>query len=86
MLDDRFDTERALELGLINRVVAPEQLAARPAKALAHTKALLLNRSLETSIEAQLLAEQNCFIDCATHPDFTEGLATFFERRQAVYR
>lgn len=85
LLGDRFDAERALELGLINRVVAPEQLAARPAKALAHTTALL-NRSLETSIEAQLLPEQNCFIDCATHPDVTEGLATFFERRQAVYR
>ena len=39
LLDDRFDTETALELGLINRVVAPEQLTAKPAKALAHTKA-----------------------------------------------
>jgi len=29
LLGDRFDAERALELGLINRVVAPEQLAAK---------------------------------------------------------
>ena len=96
LLGERFDAARAYELGLINRVVAPEQLeaetfklakklAARPAKALAHTKALL-NQSLETSFETQLLAEQKFFFDCATHPDFAEGLASFFEKRKAVYR
>ena len=96
LLGERFDAARAHELGLINRVVAPEQLeaetfklakklAARPAKALAHTKALL-NQSLETPFETQLLAEQYFFVDCATHPDFAEGLASFFEKRKAVFR
>ena len=96
LLGEHFDATRASELGLVNRVVAPEQLetetfklakklAARPAKALAHTKALL-NQSLETSFETQLLAEQNFFVDCATHPDFAEGLTSFFEKRKAIYR
>lgn len=95
LLGDRFDAARARELGLINRVVPLEDLAAEtlklaqrlaagPAEALARTKALL-NQSLETSLEAQLVAEQRSFAACGAHVDFSEGLAAFFERRKAVY-
>lgn len=95
LLGERFDTTRALDLGLINRVVAREQLdsealklarrlAAGSATALAHTKALL-NQSFDNSLEAQLLAEQHFFADCAAQPDFAEGLAGFFEKRRPIY-
>jgi 2-(1,2-epoxy-1,2-dihydrophenyl)acetyl-CoA isomerase len=95
LLGERFDALRAHELGLVNRLVAPEQLAAEtqklarrlalgPAAALARTKALL-NQSFDNSLEAQLLAEQGYFADCAAHPDFAEGLAAFFEKRRPVY-
>jgi 2-(1,2-epoxy-1,2-dihydrophenyl)acetyl-CoA isomerase len=95
LLGDRFDAARARELGLINRVVAPDELdaetlklaqrlAAGPAEALARTKALL-NQSLEMSLEAQLLAEQRAFAACGVHPDFSEGLAGFFEKRKPVF-
>lgn len=95
LLGERFDAARACELGLVNRVVAPEQLAdeanklacrlARgPALALAQTKALL-NQSCGNTLEAQLLAEQRLFADCAAHPDFAEGLAAFFEKRRPSY-
>ena len=95
LLGDRFDAARACELGLINRVVPlaelaaaaldlAQRLAAGPAEALARTKALL-NQSLETSLESQLLAEQRSFAACGAHADFSEGLAAFFEKRKARY-
>ena len=95
LLGERFDASRAYQLGLVNRLLAPEQLASEaqrlarrlacgPGLALARTKALL-NQSFDHSLEAQLLAEQCCFADCAAHPDFAEGLAAFFEKRRPVY-
>ena len=61
-----------------------ERLASGPSAALAQTKALL-NQSFDHSFEDQLLAEQRFFVDCATHPDFAEGLAAFFEKRKPVF-
>jgi 2-(1,2-epoxy-1,2-dihydrophenyl)acetyl-CoA isomerase len=61
-----------------------QRLAAGPAEALARTKALL-NQSLETSLESQLVAEQRSFAACGAHADFSEGLAAFFERRKPAY-
>lgn len=95
LLGERFDALRARELGLVNRVVALDQLqaetlklaarlAARPATALGHTKALL-NQSFDNSLETQLHAEQHFFAACAAHSDFAEGLASFFEKRRPVY-
>ena len=96
LLGDRFDAQRARELGLINRVVPlaelageteklAQRLAAGPAEALARTKTLL-NQSLETPLAAQLAAEQQSFAACGAHPDFAEGLAGFFERRKQAYQ
>lgn len=95
LLGDRFDAVRARELGLVNRVLPfaeldaetlklARRLAAGPAEALARTKALL-NQSLGNSLEAQLVAEQRSFAACGVHPDFSEGLAGFFEKRKPVY-
>jgi 2-(1,2-epoxy-1,2-dihydrophenyl)acetyl-CoA isomerase len=95
LLGDRLDATRACELGLINRVVPlaeldgetlklAQRLAAGPAEALARTKALL-NQSLDNSLEAQLQAEQRAFAACGVHPDFSEGLSAFFDKRKPVF-
>lgn len=95
LLGERFDAARARELGLINRVSPlaeleaetqklARRLASGPAEALARTKALL-NQSLDHSLEMQLVAEQRSFAACGAHPDFSEGLAGFFEKRHPVY-
>lgn len=95
LLGDRFDAKQACELGFVNRLVAADEvdataralavrLAAGPAKALAQTKALI-NRAFDHSFEDQLLAERCLFVNCASSPDFAEGLAGFFEKRKPVY-
>lgn len=95
LLGDRFDARRALELGLINRVVPKgvleqesmalaARLAAGAAEALARTKALL-DQSFDNPFEDQLLAEQRCFVECASEADFAEGLAAFFAKRKPVF-
>lgn len=95
LLGDRFDAARARDLGLVNRVVPSAELdaealklarrlAAGPAEALARSKALL-NQSLDHSLETQLVAEQRSFAACGAHPDFSEGLAAFFEKRKPAY-
>ena len=95
LLGERFDAACAKDLGLINRLVPldqlqsetrkmAERLASGPSAALAQTKALL-NQAFDHSFDDQLLAEQRFFVDCATHPDFAEGLAGFFEKRRPVF-
>lgn len=95
LLGDRFDAHRALELGLINRVVPKEllepeaislatRLATGAAEALARTKALL-NQSFENTLEDQLLSEQRNFVECAGEADFAEGLAAFFAKRKPAF-
>lgn len=95
LLGERFDAARALDLGLVNRVVPlvklsevtgllAQRLAAGPSTALARTKALL-NQSLGTSLETQLQDEQRAFAACGAGADFSEGLAAFFEHRKASY-
>lgn len=95
LLGDRFDARQALDWGLVNRVVAGDELlpqaeklaarlAAGPAEALAGTKRLL-NAAFETSLTEQLHAEQRAFAACGVNPDFAEGLAAFFEKRPARF-
>lgn len=95
LLGDRFDANRALDLGLVTRVVPKDsleqetmalalRLAAGAPGALARTKALL-NQSFERSLEEQLLAEQGFLVDCASEPDFAEGVAAFLDKRKPAF-
>lgn len=95
LLGDRFDASRAFDLGLVNRVVPRDRLgqealalatrlASGASEALARTKSLL-NQSLDSSLEEQLLAEQMNFVDCASEPDFCEGVNAFLEKRKPVF-
>lgn len=86
----------ALELGLLDEVVSPEELAGRasglaellaagPAYALALTKRQF--RAVgEISFEATLTMEARHQGDAANHPDHAEGRAAFAQKRRPDWR
>jgi 2-(1,2-epoxy-1,2-dihydrophenyl)acetyl-CoA isomerase len=95
LLGDRFDARRALELGLVNRVVPAEKLAAEaaalaarlaagPTQAYGRTKALL-QATLGDGFDAQLRRETENFAACAASEDFAEGVRAFLEKRAPVF-
>jgi 2-(1,2-epoxy-1,2-dihydrophenyl)acetyl-CoA isomerase len=95
LLGDRFDAMRALELGVVNRVVAADALAAEaaglaarlaagPTHAYGRTKALL-QATLGDAFDAQLRRETESFAACAATADFAEGVRAFLEKRRPVF-
>jgi len=89
---DIIDAERALQIGLVNRVVPDaaaavamaedwaERLAAGPAFAHAMTKQMIESEhalTLGAAIEAEAQAQALCM----QHPDFAEARAAFAEKR-----
>jgi 2-(1,2-epoxy-1,2-dihydrophenyl)acetyl-CoA isomerase len=91
LLGERFDARRALELGIVNRLVPPDRLeaeamalarrlAAGPTQAYARTKALI-EASLGGGLDAQLKREAESFAQCAATEDFVEGVRAFLEKR-----
>lgn len=91
LLAETVDAEAALSLGLVNRVVPVSELeaevvrlaarlAAGPAKAQGHIKALMRSSGERELIE-QLQSEAAAFADCAASPEFTAGLSAFFARK-----
>ena len=96
LLGDRFDAATAERWGLINRVMSSDELdsevdkmaarlAAGPARAYAHTKALL-NQSLTSNLLDQLDAETQGFADCADTDDFAEGASAFINKRKPAFK
>jgi 2-(1,2-epoxy-1,2-dihydrophenyl)acetyl-CoA isomerase len=92
MLGDRFDAARALQLGIVNRLVPPDtlddeamalakRLANGPIHAYARTKALL-QATLGDSFDAQLRRETESFAACAATEEFVEGVCAFLEKRK----
>jgi 2-(1,2-epoxy-1,2-dihydrophenyl)acetyl-CoA isomerase len=95
LLGDRFDAGRALELGLVNRVVPADALAAEaaalaarlaagPSYAYGRTKALL-QATLGDAFDAQLRRETESFAACAATEDFAEGVRAFLEKRRPAF-
>jgi 2-(1,2-epoxy-1,2-dihydrophenyl)acetyl-CoA isomerase len=95
MLGERIPAERALEWGLINRVVADERLseettvlarrlAAGPTSSYAGSKRLL-NSWLYTRMEEQLELEAQLQQEMAGSEDFVEGATAFVEKRPARF-
>ena len=82
----------ALELGLVNRVVPPDDLlsvanemartlAAKPARSIALTKRLL-HQSLGHTLEEQLEAEAYAQETAGRTQDHMEGVLAFLEKRE----
>jgi 2-(1,2-epoxy-1,2-dihydrophenyl)acetyl-CoA isomerase len=95
LLGDRFDAQRALALGLVNRVVPANaldteaaalaaRLAAGPTHAYGRTKALL-QATLGDAFDAQLRRETEAFAACAATEDFAEGVRAFLEKRRPAF-
>lgn len=95
-LEPVFDARKALEMGLVNQVVEPEnlensaqQMAQRLAGGATRSFALakgLLNNSLLTLLDRQLELERQAIIRAAETQDYQEGLAAFFEKRAPHFR
>jgi 2-(1,2-epoxy-1,2-dihydrophenyl)acetyl-CoA isomerase len=92
LLGDRFDARRALELGLVNRLVPPAaleteamalatRLANGPTHAYGRTKALI-EASIGQMLNAQLQRETESFAACAASEEFVEGVRAFLEKRR----
>jgi len=92
---DIWLADRALEAGLVDRVVAPEELesvtmafaqklAAGPTVALIQSKRLLQD-SWSRDLGSQIDAEHAAAKICRRSKDHTEGLAAANERRAAVF-
>jgi 2-(1,2-epoxy-1,2-dihydrophenyl)acetyl-CoA isomerase len=96
LLAETVSAETLQGLGIINRVVAADQLAAEteklarrlaagPARAYAETKALA-NHGLHAGLETQLDAEALAFARCAATADFSEGVTAFTDKRKPLFK
>jgi len=86
-----IDARRALDLGMINRVVPAAELmtaaadlagslAAAPTGSIARIKQML-NSSYSSDLDTQLALEHKCQIESGRSADFKEGVAAFFDKR-----
>lgn len=93
LLNDVYNADQALAMGLVNSVVAVEQLpestlmlaqrlAQVPAHALAQAKGLI-NQSSTSTLEQQLKAEQESFAGCMLTPDFAQRVTAFVNKRKS---
>jgi 2-(1,2-epoxy-1,2-dihydrophenyl)acetyl-CoA isomerase len=95
LLNDTIDANKALELGLVNQVVAADlleptvldlarRLAEGPAQAFAAVKRLVHAADTST-LDQQLDQEKAGFVAATRTADFREGITAFFERRSARF-
>lgn len=91
MTGDSIDANRAVQIGMINRVVPAAslleeatglatRLAAGPTGAIGRIKKML-DASSTNDLKWQLELEQECQIESGKSDDFKEGVAAFFEKR-----
>jgi len=95
LTNETIGAERALALGLINKVVPDEQLddevagmaqrlATGPTRALGRMKYLLRNGG-ESELPDQLAIELSCFLESARTADFREAIDAILEKRPARF-
>ena len=95
MTGDAMTAREALTFGLINRVVAPEnlldeatkmavKLAAMPTAGIARIKQMLA-QTYKNDLSQQLELERQAQIKSSDSADFKEGLTAFFEKRQPQF-
>jgi 2-(1,2-epoxy-1,2-dihydrophenyl)acetyl-CoA isomerase len=92
MLGDTVDAARALELGIVNRVVADDQVlpeATEIARRLAHGPRSvglikrLLSHTLDgdSDLKRQMQHEEDAQVEATSTADFLEGISAFLEKR-----
>lgn len=91
MTGETLTAQRALEIGMINRVVAEnlmeeatnmaKKLALAPTGSIGRIKKML-NASFSNDLSQQLNLEHECQIESGKSNDFKEGVQAFFEKRQ----
>ncbi len=95
MLGERISAARACEWGLVNRVLADdeldghvgevlERLAAGPTRSYAGTKRQL-NAALYARLDEQLALEAQIQQELVASDDFREGIAAFVHKRDAMF-
>jgi 2-(1,2-epoxy-1,2-dihydrophenyl)acetyl-CoA isomerase len=91
MTGESITAQRALQMGMINRVVAAdylmenvittaERLALAPTAAIGRMKELI-NAGFSNNLQQQLKMEHDFQIQSGRSQDFKEGVAAFFEKR-----
>ena len=96
LLGDRFEAERARELGLVNWVVPKSDLEAEtsklatrlakgPTRAYANAKALF-NQTNHLTMESQLQMEAERMADSMLTEDHAEGISAFMEKRRPFFK
>lgn len=92
LLGDAIDAQKALDLGVVNEVVAADQLliharakaqiiAAKPSFAIQQTKALLKSTQESTLLE-QMKKEESIFIQLLKSPECIDFIKGFFSRKK----
>jgi enoyl-CoA hydratase/carnithine racemase len=92
---EAFSAREALDMGLVNKVLAPEELlpyayaqaaklVALPPSSLRTTKSLIKTRSAD-AVTAQMMEENKHFSAMLQAPEAKEAFAAFFERRKPDY-
>jgi enoyl-CoA hydratase len=92
----QIDAQRAYEIGLVNRVVAPEalmeetlkfarKLAGMPAFAVKMAKHSI-NFGYDLSLDNACRLESECCAQCFSTDDQKEGMQAFLEKRKPVYK
>lgn len=96
LLNPRLDAQKALEWGLVNAVLPTEgfderiaevaaRLASGPTAALGVAKGLVHQAAGVERLDFHLDREIEALARIADGPDFAEGMASFFEKREPVF-
>ena len=95
-MGNKVNAQQALEWGMVNRVVTPEELDSTVAEiadyyAKAPTKAIglmkkMLNKSFHSDLETMLQYEAYCQEIAGNSADNKEGVAAFNEKRKPVFK
>ncbi|MBS4534671.1 short-chain-enoyl-CoA hydratase [Clostridium sp. D2Q-14] len=93
---DTINAKEAERIGLVNKVVAPEDLmneaidlaekiSSKAQIAIRHSK-MAINRGIETDIETGMEIEKDLFALCFASEDQKEGMTAFTEKRKANFK
>ncbi|MDX5438125.1 MAG: enoyl-CoA hydratase-related protein, partial [Pontibacter sp.] len=95
-LGSKVSAEEALQLGMVNKVVAPEELDAAVAELAARyasgpTKAIglmkkMLNKSFSSTLDEMLDYEAHCQKIAGNSEDYKEGVTAFNEKRRPQFK